>query len=328
MTAGEAKPLVESISVVVPLYKSREILPSLVTRTEKVLSAIAQKYELILVNDCSPDDTWSRLKEEVGARPHLVALNMSRNYGQHNALLAGIRIAQYPLCVTMDDDLQNPPEEIPKLVAALGPDLDVVYGAPLYEERNLARKLLARTAKLVLSRSMNVKVAEHVSAFRLFRTQLREAFGNYRGHFVNIDVLLTWATSRFTAIKVLHEKRASGKSTYTLGPLITLAMNLITGFSVLPLQIISLVGIVTGLFGFAVLAFVLGLYFIYGSPPPGFTTLASIIAIFSGAQLLSLGIIGEYLWRMYYRVMDRPSYVIRERLDSNKQPEAIRDGRG
>ena len=322
MTSPENKLLAEGVSVIVPLYRSADILPLLLKRTEGVLSAIARRYEIILVNDCSPDDTWNRLREAVSAHPHIVAINMNRNYGQHNALLAGIRVAQYPLCVTMDDDLQNPPEEIPKLLAALEPDLDVIYGAPLNEERSLSRKLPSRLTKLVLSRSMNVKVAEQVSAFRLFRTQLREAFATYRGPFVNIDVLLTWATNRFAAIKVLHSRRAAGASTYTLGPLITLAMNLVTGFSVLPLQMISLLGIGMGFFGFAVLAYVLGLFFIYGAPPPGFTLLASIIAIFSGAQLLSLGIIGEYLWRMYYRVMDRPSYLIRERLESQKSAEA------
>jgi undecaprenyl-phosphate 4-deoxy-4-formamido-L-arabinose transferase len=322
VTSPEDKALAAGISVIVPLYRSADILPLLLKRTEGVLSAIARRYEIILVNDCSPDDTWNRLREAVSAHPHIVAINMNRNYGQHNALLAGIRVAQYPLCVTMDDDLQNPPEEIPKLLAALEPDLDVIYGAPLNEERSLSRKLPSRLTKLVLSRSMNVKVAEQVSAFRLFRTQLREAFATYRGPFVNIDVLLTWATNRFAAIKVLHSRRAAGASTYTLGPLITLAMNLVTGFSVLPLQMISLLGIGMGFFGFAVLAYVLGLFFIYGAPPPGFTLLASIIAIFSGAQLLSLGIIGEYLWRMYYRVMDRPSYLIRERLESQKPAEA------
>ncbi len=321
MTSPEDKPLAEGISVIVPLYRSADILSLLLKRTEGVLSAIARRYEIILVNDGSPDDTWKRLREAVSVHPHIVAINMNRNYGQHNALLAGIRVAQYTLCVTMDDDLQNPPEEIPKLLAALEPDLDVIYGAPLDEERSLSRKLPSRLTKLVLSRSMNVKVAEQVSAFRLFRTQLREAFATYRGPFVNIDVLLTWATNRFAAIKVLHHRRAAGASTYTLGPLITLAMNLVTGFSVLPLQMISLLGIGMGFFGFAVLAYVLGLFFIYGAPPPGFTLLASIIAIFSGAQLLSLGIIGEYLWRMYYRVMDRPSYMIRERFESGKPME-------
>ena len=326
MTAADDAALAaDGLTVVIPLYRSAEILPALLDRLEPALAALGRPYEIILVNDASPDATWERLQEQLARRPRLVALNMSRNYGQHNAILAGIRMARSPLVVTMDDDLQHPPEEIPKLLAALAPDLDVVYGYPLHEERGVSRRWASRITKLVLSRSMNVRVAEQVSAFRLFRTRLREAFATYRGPFVNLDVLLTWGTNRFTAIRVQHNARASGPSTYTLGPLITLAMNLITGFSVLPLQMISMVGIGMGLFGFVILLYVLGLYFFYGAPPPGFTLMASMIAIFSGVQMLSLGIIGEYLWRMYYRVMDRPSYLVRDRRESADADGARRD---
>ena len=318
MTAAEEQALAATgLTVIVPLYRSVEILPHLLERLEVALQAIGRPYEIILVNDASPDETWSRVRSELTQRPRMVALNMSRNYGQHNAILAAIRVARSPLILTMDDDLQHPPEEIPRLIEALTSDLDVVYGYPLHEERGLSRKWASRVTKLVLSRYMNVKVAEQVSAFRLFRTELREAFATYRGPFVNIDVLLTWGTSRFGAIRVRHSPRPVGRSTYSLGPLITLALNLITGFSVLPLQMISLVGIGMGLIGFLILLYVLGLYFVYGAPPPGFTLMASMIAIFSGVQMLALGIMGEYLWRMYYRVMDRPSYLVRDRIESS-----------
>ncbi len=317
MTAAEEQALAAGgLTVIVPLYKSAAILPELLERLEGALRTIGRPYEIILVNDASPDGTWERVQGELARRPRIVALDMSRNYGQHNALLAGIRLARSPLIVTMDDDLQHPPEEIPRLIEALGPELDVVYGYPLHEERGLSRRWASRITKLVLSRSMNVRVAEQVSAFRIFRTRLREAFATYRGPFVNIDVLLTWGTNRFAAIRVQHNRRAIGPSTYGLGPLITLAMNLITGFSVLPLQMTSLVGIGMGLFGFLILIYVLGLYFVYGAPPPGFTLMASMVAIFSGVQMLALGIMGEYLWRMYYRIMDRPSYLVRDRSES------------
>jgi glycosyltransferase involved in cell wall biosynthesis len=158
------------LSVVIPLYNSAEILPHLLDRLEAALPRVASEYEIILVNDGSRDETWARVQEQLPKRSRVVALNMMRNYGQHNALLAGIRLARYALCVTMDDDLQNPPEEIPKLLAALAPEVDVVYGAPMREQHNLARDLASRVTKLVLSRSMNVAAAEQVSAFRLFRT--------------------------------------------------------------------------------------------------------------------------------------------------------------
>jgi len=304
------------LSIVIPLYNSAEILPHLLDRLEATLPHIAREYEIILVNDGSPDDTWARVQREITTRPHLVALNLMRNYGQHNALLAGIRLARYPLCVTMDDDLQNPPEEIPRLLAALTPEVDAVYGAPLREQHNMARSLASRVTKSVLSRSMSVAIAEQVSAFRLFRTDLRKAFDVYRGPFVNIDVLLTWSTTRFAAVKVMHDRRAAGISNYTFGKLITHAVNMVTGFSVLPLQVTSLLGIVMAGFGGLVLMYVLGRYLVQGSPVQGFPFLASIIAIFSGAQLLSLGIIGEYLGRMYFRVMGQPPYVVHAQLNS------------
>jgi undecaprenyl-phosphate 4-deoxy-4-formamido-L-arabinose transferase len=146
----------------------------------------------------------------------------------------------------------------------------------------------------------------------VFRTQVREAFQHYRGPFVSIDVLLTWGTTRFGALPVRHESRRAGISGYTLRALIIHALNIMTGFSVLPLQIASLIGFTFTLFGLLALAFVISRYLIYGSPVPGFPFLASIIAIFSGAQLFALGIIGEYLARMHFRLMDRPSYVVRE----------------
>jgi glycosyltransferase involved in cell wall biosynthesis len=315
-------PIDTGLSVVIPLYNSAEILPHLLERLDAVLPKIACEYEVILVNDGSGDDTWARVQEQIPLHPRLVALNMMRNYGQHNALLAGIRLARYPLCVTMDDDLQNPPEEIPSLLAVLMPQIDVVYGAPRSERHNLARRLASRITKLVLSRSMHVTVAAQVSAFRLFRTALRDAFAAYHGPFVNIDVLLTWGTTRFAAVQVAHDKRAAGTSNYTFGRLIIHAVNMITGFSVLPLQVTSLMGMAMAAFGTIILIYVLGRYLLQGSPVPGFPFLASIITIFSGAQLLSLGIIGEYLWRMYFRVMDRPSYVVRAQLLSEETHDA------
>lgn len=311
------------LSIIIPLYNSAEILPHLLDRLDASLPQIARRYEIILVNDDSHDHTWECVEQQIAVRPHLIALNMMRNYGQHNALLAGIRLARYPLCVTMDDDLQNPPEEILSLLNALTPDMDVVYGAPQQEQHNLPRKLASRVTKLVLSRSMSVAVAEQVSAFRLFRTQLRDAFAIYSGPFVNIDVLLTWGTTRFAVAKVRHDERAAGVSNYTFGRLVTHAINMITGFSVLPLQITSLLGLAMALFGGLVLAYVLGRYMVQGSPVQGFPFLASIIAIFSGAQLLSLGVIGEYLWRMYFRVMDQPPYTTRTQLKSKDRESQI-----
>ena len=233
-----------------------------------------------------------------------------RNYGQHNALLCGIRAAKYDLVVTMDDDLQHPPEEIPRLLARLEEGFDVVYGTPKAEQSGLMRALASRITRFALRAAVGNDVAKNVSAFRVFRTQLREAFAAYQSPFVSLDVLLTWATTRFGAARVAFQPRHSGSSNYTFTKLVRHAFDMMTGFSTAPLQLASLIGFTCTLFGLGVFIYVFVRYCLEGSVP-GFPFLASIIAIFSGAQLFALGVIGEYLARMHFRSMKRPAYVVR-----------------
>jgi len=300
------------VSVVIPVYRSEAILPELVLRLNAVLGGIADSYELILVNDCSPDRSWDVISGLACQHSWIRPFNLMRNYGQHNALLCGIRHVRYDVVITMDDDLQHPPEEIPKLLAKLAEGYDVVYGTPMAEQHGIGRNFASWITKIALQNVMGAEIARKVSAFRAFRAEVAKAFQHYGGAFVSIDVLLTWGTNRFAAIPVDHRPRKQGASGYTFRRLITHAMNMMTGFSTMPLQIASLVGFVFTLFGMAVLAYVVGRFLWLGRSVPGFPFLASIIALFSGAQLFALGIIGEYLARMHFRMMDRPSYVVRE----------------
>jgi len=302
-----------NISVIVPVYNSEGTLEALVERLGVVLLEISEEYEVILVNDGSSDRSWQIISGLENENDWVKGICLMRNYGQHNALLAGIRQTKYPVSVTLDDDLQNPPEEIPRLLAKYQEGFDVVFGKPDKEQHKVWRNLASQVSKMVLKRAMGADVARNVSAFRVFRTSLREAFSDYLGPFVSIDVLLTWGTTRFAAIPVRHEPRAVGTSSYTLAKLMTHALNMMTGFSVVPLQFASWVGFVLTLFGFGILVYVVGRYLIQGAVVQGFAFLASIIAIFSGAQLFSLGILGEYLARMHFRMMNRPAYVIREK---------------
>lgn len=306
------------ITVVVPVYRSQDSLGVLIERLEPVLRSTQKNFEVVLVNDGSPDDSWAVIKGLCGTKRWVRGLNLMRNYGQHNALLCGIREARGAFVVTMDDDLQNPPEEIPGLLDKLSDGWDVVYGTQEIVRYNVFRTMATNLTKIVLKSAMGIETARSVSAFRAFRTELREAFCDYRGAFVSIDVLLTWGTTRFAAIPVRHDPRFNGKSNYTFRKLLAHALDLMTGFSVKPLQYASLLGFCFTLFGFAVLVYVVGKYVLYGSGVQGFTFLASIIALFSGAQLISLGIIGEYLARMHFRTMDRPTYAIKERINVRK----------
>ena len=303
-----------SISVVTPVYNGEASLGELCRRLAEVLPRISAEHEVILVNDGSRDRSWEMISELCSRSPVMVrGLNLMRNYGQHNALLCGIRAAKYDLVVTMDDDLQHPPEEIPRLLARLDEGFDVVYGAPKAEQNGFIRALASRITRLALRATVGSDVAKNVSAFRIFPTQLREAFAGYQSPFVSIDVLLTWATARFGATTVAFQPRHSGSSKYSFTRLVRHALDMMTGFSTAPLQLASLIGFTCTLFGLAVFIYVFIRYCLEGSVP-GFPFLASIIAIFSGAQLFALGVIGEYLARMHFRSMKRPAYVVRSTI--------------
>lgn len=303
------------ISVVVPVYRSAQTLASLCDRLAAVLAVAATAYEILLIEDGANDGTWEVVETLAREHSHVKGVRLLRNYGQHNALLCGIRAAQYSVVVTLDDDLQHPPEEIPKLLSLLDNGHDVVYGTPEREQHNFWRDQASRITKIALQSAMGAETARHVSAFRVFRTSLRDAFAGYRSPFVSIDVLLTWGTTRFAHIAVRHEPRAFGKSNYTFRKLLNHAMNMMTGFSTLPLQIASMVGFGFTLLGIGILVYVVARYFASGDAVPGFPFLASIIAIFSGAQLFAIGVIGEYLARMHFRTMERPAYCVAENTE-------------
>jgi undecaprenyl-phosphate 4-deoxy-4-formamido-L-arabinose transferase len=301
-----------SLSVVVPVYNSAGSLRILVERLEPVLRAAAGDFELILVNDGSRDASWSVVQSLARERAWIRGFDLMRNYGQHNALLCGIRAARGGVVLTLDDDLQHPPEEAPKLLAELARGADVVYGTPQTGNHGFLRDLASQLTKLALQKSMGADTARKVSAFRAFRAPLRAAFADYRNQYVSLDVLLTWGTTKFAAVEVRHEPRTIGQSNYTVRKLLTHALNMVTGFSTLPLQLASLVGFACTLLGLAILAYVLWTKFVHGSPVEGFTFLASMVALFSGAQLFALGVLGEYLARMHFRMMDRPCYAVRD----------------
>jgi undecaprenyl-phosphate 4-deoxy-4-formamido-L-arabinose transferase len=305
-------PLPDGLSFVIPVYNSGKILPNLVARFSPVLSQLGRPHELVLVNDGSKDDSWTVIQQLAAEHPWIRGVQLMRNYGQHNALLAGIRAARFNTVVTMDDDLQHPPEELPKLVAAFAPGTDVLYGTPQQQQHGFLRDVSSAVTKLVLQKAMGSETARLVSAWRMFRTDLRTGFASYNSPFVNIDVLLTWSSNRFASVAVRHEPRQSGNSNYGVLKLISHTLNMMTGFSVLPLQLASVVGFAFTLFGMLVLAYVVGRYLLFGSTVEGFPFLASIIAIFSGAQLFALGIIGEYLARIHFRTMSQPAYTVAE----------------
>lgn len=311
--------LLPGLSVVVPVFNGAASLPHLVQGLEAVLPSLASEFELIFVDDGSRDGAWLVVQELVASRSWVRGFALAKNYGQHNALLCGIRAARFELTATLDDDLQHPPAELAKLISRLNEGFDIVYGTPEVQPHGFWRSVSSRVSKKVLSRAMGAETAGMVSAFRVFRTRLRDGFDSFTGPFVSIDVLLTWATSRFSYVLTRHEPRRYGVSNYGFKNLVQHALNMLTGFSVLPLQVASLMGLATALLGVCLLVWVLGRYAILGFSSPGFPFLASTLIILSGVQLIALGVIGEYLARMHFRLMQIPSYVVREELDSRER---------
>jgi len=310
-----------TISVIVPVYNAEATIAPLVDSTLSVLGDFASQYEMILVNDGSGDSSWEIIRDLASKYRSVRGINLMRNFGQHNALLRCIRAARHQVVVTMDDDFQNPPEEIPKLVEALDAnECDVIYGYPIRQQHSLGRDIASAMTKIAMQKGMGVDAARYVSAFRAFKTELREAFSGYDNSYVSIDVLLTWGTTRFGVVRVRHDPRTAGTTGYTLNKLMTHAVNMLTGFTTWPLRIASFVGFAFTVFGLGILAYVVGRYLISGGSVPGFPFLASIIALFSGATLFSLGIIGEYLARMYFRNQGRPSSVVRNTTQIEETP--------
>jgi glycosyltransferase involved in cell wall biosynthesis len=300
-----------SISVVVPVYNSEQTLKPLAERLTAVLSPLTLKLEIVLVNDGSRDGSWKAVEELAASMPQVRGIDLLRNFGQHNALLAGIRAAKGEIIVTLDDDLQNPPEEIPKMLMRLDDTVDVVFGCPEKQQHGLFRNMASTMTKIVLQEGMGAEIARKVSTFRAFRSCLREAFMDYRSPFLSIDVLLSWSTSRFAAVDVRHEPRTIGISNYSLRKLILHALNMMTGFTTWPLRLASIAGFALTVLGVGLFVYVLVRYLIQGGSVPGFPFLAATVTVFGGAQLFALGVIGEYLSRVHFRLMERPTYAIR-----------------
>lgn len=305
------------VSVVVPVYRSSATLPTLIDRISATLTATA--FEIILVEDASGDETWLTVTKLVAQHPNVTALRLGRNAGQHSALLAGVRAAKYDQTVTIDDDLQNPPEEIPRLLSALQETgADVVYGVPRETAQSGWRKGSGWLVRRTMKSALGVDEVVNMSSFRAFRTSLRDAFDVRIGPGVSLDALLAWGSNRFEAVEVQHDERSVGSSNYSLQKLLHFAADTLTGYTTVPLRIVSALGFITAGIGLLLMLIFVMVPFVRGISVQGFPFLASTIILFSGLQLVTLGVIGEYLSRMHFRIMNKPEYVVAERLDPGK----------
>jgi undecaprenyl-phosphate 4-deoxy-4-formamido-L-arabinose transferase len=306
--------LIKGVSVVIPTYQSPDTLEILVSR---ILRSVAGLCEVIIVDDGNADGTWVKIQEISSRQNEVKGIRLSRNYGQHSALLAGIRLAQYSTVVTIDDDLQNPPEEIPKLLSQLNSNVDVVYGISSHVSQKFWRRKSSKMTRVFFKTVLGFKSARQMSSFRAFRTILREGFAGDIGPQVSIDALLTWSTTRFAQIEVSHAQREHGVSNYSFKKLFSFMLDTATSFSSRPLRAATSIGFITTFFGLMNLTWVLWRAAFASGSVPGFPFLASSISIFSGVQLIVLGVMGEYLGKMHFRIMSKPTYTVVESTETN-----------
>ncbi len=314
-----------TLSVVIPVFNAEATIAELCSAIITEIQPVVSEFEIILVEDCSRDRSWHVIESLATRTEQIRGIALGRNFGQHNALLCGIRAARHEIVVTLDDDLQHPASQIRVLLDELAEGFDVVYGVPRAEQHSFLRNVATRMTKLALRGAIGVEAARNVSAFRAFHTHLRRGFVNFQSPSVSIDVLLTWSTSKFSSVKVEHRPRANGASNYTIRKLVSHAFNLVTGFSALPLKLASVVGFLLTIFGLVILTYVLVKYFSSDGNVPGFAFLASIITIFSGTQMFVMGIFGEYLARIHFRTLNRPPYFVREATDGEGDTQWMLD---
>lgn len=312
-------PTKDSVSVVVPVYNSAKSLSLLV---EKIVSSMDHhniQFEIILVDDGSKDSSWESIVEASGRSNFIVGVKLSKNFGQHNATLAGIRIAKYDYIATIDDDLQFDPMDIPSLLKNLKDSgADVCYGVPKFNSAGPMRRAYSKIFRKTLAFVLGISTSSDLSPFRVFRSDLRQGFQEQLGPDVSIDALLSWVSGSITSYTVIHHERRVGKSNYNFRKLLSHALDSATAYSSRPLKAASLLGLLVSSGGALMFVVVISQALVLGTSVPGYATLAGALALFSGIQLLSLGIIGEYLARMHFRVMNKPSYNI-SKISASKQ---------
>jgi glycosyltransferase involved in cell wall biosynthesis len=311
-------------SVVVPVYRSERTVEPLVARVRAVFEDRKEDWEIIFVDDSSPDGVWQVLERIRAADPqHVTIVQLMRNFGQHNATMCGFHHARGQYIVTLDDDLQNPPEFIPRLMERLiEGGFDVVYAEP---EKESYRGPIHRLGTWVLLKYGEFLFKDRIrrTSYRLIRREVIEAILDYNLSFTVIDGLISWSTQRIGGVRIPRDERAAGTSGYNLARWLVLTINIFANFSIMPLQVVSVAGIVIAGIGFALgVAYVIAWAAGYVSVS-GYTSLIVTSLIMGGTQLVALGIIGEYLGRVLININKRPQFIVR-RVDG--QPARSESG--
>jgi undecaprenyl-phosphate 4-deoxy-4-formamido-L-arabinose transferase len=303
------------ISIVIPVYNSSSIIEEL---HKHISNALSVSYEIIFVNDCSKDDSWQKIISLSNHHPAITGINFRKNSGQDNALLAGLRIVKGNYCVIMDDDLQHDPNDILKLYTECKKGYDVCYANFITHKqsaiKNIGSSANGKMAELLVSKPKGI----YLSPFKIINRSTVSEIAKFAGPYPYIDGIILTITQNLSQIDVEHKPRLSGKSNYTFSKSVSVFMKLFTGFSVLPLRLATITGCIATFTGFILLLKYLYDYYIAKNFIEGWTTVVVLIILFGGLILITLGIIGEYIGRMYLTLNNKPQYSISEIVKSEQ----------
>ena len=304
------------ISFVIPCYRSAQSIGGVVEEIEEAMKGLpAYRHEIILVNDASPDDTYEVIKALCGANRHMCGVNLARNFGQHAALMAGFAYVRGDIVVCLDDDGQTPADEVGKLLAGIEAGSDVVYAKYVHKQhsgfRNFGSKINELMTRVMLGKPKELYISSYFAAKRF----VIEEMLRYQNPYPYVIGLVLRTTKKITNVEVTHREREIGTSGYTMGKLLGLWFNGFTAFSVKPLRIATVAGVLSACMGFAYGIFTIIKKFLNPNVVVGFSALMAALVFFCGLILLMLGIIGEYLGRIYISLNNSPQYVIRECVD-------------
>ncbi len=305
----------KSISIVIPVYKSEGVLKELHRRLSLALNSLTDDYEIILVNDCSPDKSWEIMNEISKEDKCVMPIALRRNVGYDNAVMAGLNYASKEYVVMMDDDLQHSPEDISLLLDMFEDGYDVVYANFIKKRqallKNLGSWMNGKLAQLIINKPPDI----YLSPFKIMRREIADVVIKYRGPFPYIDGLIFQATSFIGQVTITHNERFTGKGNHGIYRSMKIVFNFCTTFSVLPLRLATLLGLVFScIAGIAGIVLVLS-KLVWGVELEGWTSIMLCIVIMGGIQLVVLGIIGEYVGRLYMNINHRPQFVVKEKSE-------------
>jgi undecaprenyl-phosphate 4-deoxy-4-formamido-L-arabinose transferase len=302
------------ITILVPVFNEQECLPELQQRLSVVMDSLDKFYEIIYINDGSRDASQQILEDFRKQDERVKIIEFNRNYGQHMALFAGLDASKGDIVITIDADLQNPPEEIPKLVAKMEEGYEVVGTYRKDRQDSLFRKVPSLIVNKITSRLLGVKLKDYGCMLRAYGRNIVDYMNMCTESSSFIPALGNMFAKRIAEIEVAHQERKKGASKYSLFKLLRLNFDLMTNFSLLPIQFIGILGVIIAALGFAFAVFLLIRRFIVGPELEGTFTLFAILFVFIGIQIFALGIIGEYIGRIYQEVRRRPRFIIKKEL--------------